>query len=213
MRIPHVRFTVRRMMMVVASVALVIAGYLWAVRPPFERLELAPQPTWASVDHDILDIVLTDLIDNPEFDPAVGGRGVPKSEIVVGDVTATGLSRSGYHLDTWVREGKITAELRADLLARNRARTRYLLARYRPSNPGILVRNLDVIDTDLGFSYQFPKARGYVITRLPAYSRDGQKALLFFAFGPTAHGAGGYYVLHKVKGRWEIIERYIYYFS
>ena len=39
----------------IKAAALVIAGYLWMARPPFERLELAPQPTWASVDDDILE--------------------------------------------------------------------------------------------------------------------------------------------------------------
>ena len=40
------------------------------------------------------------------------------------------------------------------------------------------------------------------------YSRDGQTAVVYFTFGPTSHGAGGYYLLSKVKGRWEIIERF-----
>ncbi len=66
---------------------------------------------------------------------------------------------------------------------------------------------------DLEFSSQFPKARGYVETLLPGYSRDGLAALVVFTFGPTAHGAVGYYLLRKVEGRWVIIERSIGYFS
>ena len=38
-------------------------------------------------------------------------------------------------------------------------------------------------------------------------------AVFSFSFGPSVHGAGGIYVLKKVKGRWEIIERRIYYYG
>src|SRR5262245_37120931 len=90
MPLPRLRFTVRWMMIVVAAAALAVASYVWVVRPPYKRLEPAPQPALVSTDHDIFDIVLTDLIDNQDFDPAVGGRGVPKSEIVFADTTAPG---------------------------------------------------------------------------------------------------------------------------
>jgi hypothetical protein len=48
---------------------------------------------------------------------------------------------------------------------------------------------------------------------LPGYSRDGLTALVDFTFGPTPHGAVGFYLLKKVKGRWEIVECEIGYFS
>ena len=77
----------------------------------------------------------------------------------------------------------------------------------------IIVRGLSQIDTTLEFCFQFPKARGYVETLLPGYSRDGLTALVVFSFGPTVHGAVGYYLLRKVEGRRVIIERSIGYFS
>ncbi len=200
-------------MIAVASIALAIAGYRWLYGPSVELVELAPQPLSASVDHDIFDIVVADLLDNEEFDPAVGGRRVAKSEIVLGDTTARGSSNAGVNLDSWIREKKISRDVLDDLLARNPNGRRYSLARYYPSNPNILVRTLSRVDMDLGFSFQFPKARGYVETRLPGYSRDGLTALVSFSFGPTAHGAVGFYLLKKVAGRWEIIERSIGYFD
>jgi hypothetical protein len=199
-------------MFAVASVALATATFLWIVRPPAERLELAPQPRSASTDHDIFDVVLLDLIQNQDFDPAVGGRGVAKSEIVFGDTTS-GFARVEGGLDFWIREKGVSSEIRDNLIARNPRGTRYLLTRYHPSDPSILVRNLSQIDQDLDFSSQFPNARGYVAARLPGYSRDGLTALVYFSFGPTAHGARGYYLLKKVRGRWEIIERSIGYFG
>jgi hypothetical protein len=209
----RMRFTVRRIMIAVACIALAIGGFLWVTRQVVEVVELAPQPLSASTDHDLFDIVLGDLIANPDFDPAVGGRGVAKPGIVLGDTTRRGFRNAGFHFESWVVEKKVSPDVLEDLMARNRHGMRYSLARYRPSDPNILVRDLRQVDTDLGFSAQIPKARGYVETHLPGYSRDGLTALLPFTFGPTPHGAGGCYVLKKVKGRWDIIERWIYYLS
>jgi hypothetical protein len=212
MRLP--RFTVRRLMVAVAVIALSIGCLLWMIRATVERVELAPQPTWASIDHDIFDLVLADLLVNEEFNPAVGDRRLSESQIVLGDTTLRGFNLPITYLDSWMKENKVSLEILDDLAARNPKGIRYSLARFHPSIPNILVRNMSEIDRDLGFfSSQFPNARGYVETLLPSYSRDGLTALMRFSFGPTHHEANGYYLLKKVRGRWEIVGRSIRYYA
>ena len=116
-----------------------IAGYLWMYRPPFVRVRVATPPQWANTDHDLFDIVLSDLIENEEFNPATGGRGVQKHQIVVGNTSGTGFNRLPWDFDKWLREKEIPPEIKADLLSRNSKHRKYFLARYRPSNPNILV--------------------------------------------------------------------------
>jgi hypothetical protein len=206
---PRVRFRLWSLMLAVAFAALVIAGFVLAFRDPVVVVERAPAPRWANIDHEIFDIVLTDLIENQEFDPAVGGRGIKKNQIVFGDTTSVG---AGYQLVDAHYLKDVPLDLRHDLAARNPRRTRFSLAGYRPSNPDILVRDLRKVDQDFDFAADFPNARGYVESRLPGYSKDGQMVVVSFRFGPTAHGAIGYYLLKKVKGRWEIVRRDLGYF-
>ena len=92
MQLHHLHFSVQRMLIAVALIALAVAGYRWAMLPPVELIALAPQPTSANTDHDIFDIVLADLLNNPDFDPAVGGRRVAKSEMVLAETTQRGIS-------------------------------------------------------------------------------------------------------------------------
>jgi len=202
-------------MVVVAAIALMIAGYLWMVHPPAVLVELATHPQLANTDHHLFDIVVSDLIENKDFYPTAGGRGVEKPQIVFGDMTGVGFSELGWNLETWIREKNVPFEIKDDLLKRNPRYQGYILASYHASNPAILVRDLSQIDQDLGFTSQFPKARGYVEANLPAYSRDGRTAVVLFNSGPSAHpdvgiADSGYYLLRKLKGRWEIIERSIW---
>jgi hypothetical protein len=50
------------MMVVVAAIALMIAGYLWVARPPVVLVELATPPQLANTDHDPFDIVRLDIV-------------------------------------------------------------------------------------------------------------------------------------------------------
>jgi hypothetical protein len=199
-------------MLAVAFIALVIALCVWVLRPPLVIVELARPPKSINPDHDIFDLVLADLIENPEFNPATGGRDVKKRQSVFGKTTNIG-SSNALLIRGWVREMGISQELEDVLRSRNPKRAQYFLADYRPSNPNILLRDLSAIDRDImGFYSRFPDASGYVETWLPGYSRDGQTALLSFTFGPNPHGAVGCYVLRKTNGCWKISERRIRYF-
>ncbi len=50
----------------------------------------ARSPQEIARDYAIFDTVLPDLIDNKDFDPAVGGRAVEKREVVLDDATIGG---------------------------------------------------------------------------------------------------------------------------
>lgn len=210
MSLPRFWLTVCAWMGVAAAVGLCIGGYFAAFREPPEVVEPVP---WTTADHDVFDVVLTDLIVNKEFDAAVGPGGAARTQIVFADTTLRGIGRLGFSLETWARDKKVPKDLTTEFLRRNPVKTRYIFNRYRPSNPNILLRDLRLVDTDFTFAGQFPTARGYVQSHMPAYTRDGLTAFVSFAFGPTPHGAGGWYLLKKVNGRWKIVEREIGYYS
>jgi hypothetical protein len=71
---------------------LVTASYVWIARPSAVFEELAQPTETASSDYELFDIVLLDLIDNNDFNPATGGRAVSKPHIVFGDLTVGGVS-------------------------------------------------------------------------------------------------------------------------
>jgi hypothetical protein len=208
MQLPHVQFRLWKLMVAVAILALLIAGIVEVSRGPVVIVEVAPPPESSNPDHDIFDVVLSDLIDNEKFDSAVDSSdfALPKKpQIVLADTTYGQVIGSGLlHLDPDNTRREIPPDIQDDLMRRNPKLRRYTLPHYHPSNPNILVRDLSKVDLDLGFAAQFPNARGYVEPFLPGYSRDGQTAYFRFFFGPPRRSAMGFYLLKKVKGRWEI---------
>ena len=208
MRPSRSRFTLRQMMVAVVLTA-VLAGCLvglfrgvgWFPTPN----EFAPQPTRANADHDVFDVVISDLLTTADFDPVGVSRGPKPYQIVFGDQTYGRVTSRRLTEVLGDRTKDVPAEIQADLVSRNPDSKGYLLARYRPSNPNILVRDMRGVDKFSKFDLQFPGAKGYVLPMLPGYSLDGRMALFYFYFGPTSHGAAGYYLLRKANGRWEIV--------
>jgi hypothetical protein len=210
---PRLRFTIRRLMIAVAVVSLILGGILWMTRTIGVEVRIAPQPLRANVDHEIFDIVLTDLLSNNEFyaSPDKDGKVL---------VICTKLSRKGYPLDarnfrgkvgTMLHDLKLDDEIVENLNNRNPSKVRFLLDDYKPSNPSIVVRDLDKEPDGYGaLGFGGPS---WVMPLLPGYSKDGQTALLSFSFGPTMHGSVGYYLLKKEKGRWEIVEKELWHYS
>jgi hypothetical protein len=190
-----------------SCLAVGCAKRLSSPQPP-----LPPVGASAHDDNEIYEIALTDMIGNAEFDPAVGGRRVRKSQIVLANTTRGALSD---RLRCQVSDVPvaISSELRADLLRRNAARERYSLKGYRPSNSNIIVADLSGVDVEDGFDKVFPDARGYVRPFLPGYSKDGRLALFFFHFGPSSHGAVGHYLLGREHARWRVISSSFGYFN
>ncbi len=213
MQLPRVRFPLWAMMAAVAAIGLLMGLGIWWFAAPIIFVEPAPQPRSVSVDHEIYDVVLTDLLEYQEFDPATHGGGVKKTKIVLSD-TSEGQLDDDFILHGFYagQEKDVPSDVRRDLPRRNPERTRYSLTGYRPSNPSILLRDLS---HSRGFEFgdEFPDARGYVVPHLPGYSEDGRTAVFLFSFGPTAHGAVGFYLLRKENGRWEIVLRHLGYFA
>lgn len=212
MRVPGVRFTVRGMMLAVACVASALGFAAWMFREPVVPVVIAPPPTRANPDHEIFDLVLADLIDNPEFNSTIGPSNTKKTQVVLNQHTIGHVSREFLRIDTWVRDSGIPEDVLDDLAERNPKGTVFSVAAYRPTNPNIAVKVLGEGDFDLGFYGRFPKACGYVVPYLPGYSRDGKSALFRFAIPPLGYHPGwGSYHLKKFGGRWEIIDKQIYY--
>ena len=163
-------------------------------------------------DFEIFDLVLSDLIVNEDFNPAVGGRRVRKSQIVL-ESSTHGLTERGLYHPTDGYANAIPADIRHDILTRNPKGRRYSLAGYRPSSTNFLVRVLSDVDLDEKFDESFPDARGFIRPNLPGYSKDGKSAMFFFTFGPTSHGATGYYMLVRIHDAWKISWRTFNYFT
>jgi hypothetical protein len=100
---------------------------------------------------------------------------------------------------------KVPAEIRSDLVDRNSQRSGYSLDQYQPSNPNILVQDMNMIFRNGDFEKNYPNVQNYILPRLPGYSRDGHMALVYFSHGVVTGGIAEYYLLRKVKGRWEIV--------
>jgi hypothetical protein len=200
------RPTIARTMVLVAFVATVIGFWLWVVRPVEPITEPAP-PKMVNVDHEIYDIVLSDLIENKEFNDSIG-RPVPKLTKVVfiprsaGHVTLESLGFFSSHM---MQGGKIGPDVQASLAERNPRDRVFSIDDYRPSHPDILVGSIDQFNGG-----RYPAACGYVIPYLPGYSKDGQTAFFRFSIPPLGYHPGfGLYLLKRIKGRWEIVEREI----
>jgi hypothetical protein len=198
------------MMVVVAGVAMGLAGFLWVVRRPTFDLEPAPLPRWANPDHEIYDIVLSDLIDNPEFDYTIGQTGSKKTQILLNQRTLRPVTREFLSFSRWPRENNVTQEVLNDLVARNPRGVRYELVDYQPGSRDITVALLSDKELRGAYDLRFPGACGYVVPHLPGYSRDGKTALLHFSISPVGdHPAWGYYLLEKTEGRWKITRKHI----
>lgn len=207
MQRPRLRFSVRAMIVAVAIAAVFTAGLIgflrsegWLRRP----IELAPPPRWANTDHDLFDIVFSDVNENGESGKAAGGPGLGKSRILVDARTYP--VRTDFLEEVLGEQIKnVPAEIRDDLVRRNPRRYGYSLARYQPSNPDVLVDDMGSMPRTVRLRDYYPGVRDYVYPTLPGYSRDGRMALVFFSCPSSFEGPLRYYLLRKVKGRWEII--------
>jgi hypothetical protein len=213
-RLARLRFTLGHLMAAVAIVSVALGGYLWMTKPPKIEVRRAPQPLRANVDHEIFDIVLSDLLVDDNFGPtAKSEEGKPK-QIVLSALTEEGYPEDpesiGEQMGKFISDKKMDRDVLHDSFDRNPPKVRFSLVDYRPSNPSILVRDLK--DNYRWSFHELNVGMGWVEVLLPGYSKDGQTALLRFGFGPTAHGAEGYYLLKKAKGHWEIIDKGLWFY-
>ncbi len=205
------RPTIAAIMTGVALIASILGFALWVIRPLVLIAEPAIPPNSVSIDHEIFDVVLSDLVDQEDFNATIGGKTAKKTMVLFHPFTSGHVSRTALDFLPWTRENGVAADLLDDLARRNPAGRLFSLADYRPSNPQIQVRVLDRADRDMYYD-RFPEACGYVIPHLPGYSRDGQSAIFYFSIHPLGyHPGSGSYLLKRVSGRWTIIGRTIYY--
>lgn len=57
-----------------------------------------------------------------------------------------------------------------------------------------------------------PSTKAWVHTYLPGYSKQQDKVIVWFTFGPTSHGAQGIYLLLKENGVWQVKWKHFLYF-
>jgi hypothetical protein len=200
-------------MLMVASVALLLGGYYWVTRPRSVELRAHPLPTRVNADHDIFDVVLSDLLVNKDF---LRRRAVePGVDLVLDARSQVGYPEDAESCDSsWAILGRnqVAPEILQNMNDRNPSGVEFLLTGYKPEDPTIVVRDLAADPDTSNFltAYDLPS---WVKVKLPGYSSDGGTAVLKFGFGPTPHGAGGVYLLRKLNGRWEVLDKEIYYYS
>lgn len=165
-------------------------------------------------DYAVLEATLNDLVNpgNPEHKYHIQHVG-PGREVLVNNRTCkydplldlSGESRSVDNTD--VR--RIPAALQEDFKRRNKGPVRSL-ADFQPANPDILVHDLEMEFKDAdgfvdAFLEKYPRSWGYVWAYLPAYSKDGNTALVVFEGGPNGdHGLNWVYMLTRKGKRWDV---------
>jgi hypothetical protein len=209
------RFSVELNPMCRQLLAPLLLGLLWCAAG-CERREVSHAPRvrpaqLSSADAEIFDAVLPDLISNPDFDPAVGGRAVAKRQIILDDTTIGGTAGQLVERSELTVTRAARSQLRDNAVRRNPPGLRFRIASYQPADENVVVRNLSAVDLGLGFAEIFPDARGYVQPLLPAYTEDGRAAVFAFHFGPTPHAAVGCYLLTRDNGQWNVKQRWIAY--
>jgi hypothetical protein len=210
---------------------LVITGHV-AITPAETQVSAHKEAAQTSVerqsgqvlDNQILEMVLSDLLKNPDFLQTTGFR-----DIVLSVETPGQPLNSDLFLSSSAKPAPaIPTDVRTNLQKRNSEvvpvpsyRHEYTLVRHRwtnyhPSNERILVRDISPFRRDVRgwskFRNAYPDARGYVIAWLPGYSKDKKTALLHFLVGPSAHGAVGTYLLTSDGKKWAIKWRSIQHF-
>jgi hypothetical protein len=171
-------------------------------------------------DYAVLEAALNDLASpqNPENKTYIENHSGPLREIIIDRNTLSepshvlgGESRNSDYKDP----RNIPADLRKDFKRRNHGPSRSL-ADFKPANRNILVRNLDKEFKDSAdfvgdFLKKYPTAWGYVWAYPPAYSKDGESAIVLFEGGPNGiHGLSWVYMLNKKGKRWEVKWRHLH---
>jgi hypothetical protein len=200
------------MMLVVGVIAATLGLLAFAVGEPTVFVEPAPPPRWANPDHDIYDVVLADLIENPDFNFTIRGPGPKKTQVILLARTQNHVGHEILDPDFWPADHGTPRDVLVDVVERNPRRKVFSLAGYGPSNPDVVVADLTESKRKYRIVSRFLKACGYVVPHLPGYSRDGKTALFLFSLPPLGdHSGSGCYQLKKVGGRWEIDGKWLYY--
>jgi hypothetical protein len=167
-------------------------------------------------DREVLETVLLHLLADPEFEMA----RVPTDEAVIVLHVRTPekigfLSSNQIRIDTG--NHTLPADLEAELRRRNTPPESKphaydaVSAFYTnlPFSPQIVVADLSILKGDprrshSTFQKAHPKAKGFVKAYLPGYSKEGSRALVRSAVGPSPHGAMVTALLEKRGDQWVV---------
>ncbi len=144
-----------------------------------------------SRDYDIFDTVLPDLIDNKDFNPAVGGRAAERRQVILDDATYGGASAKLVERVPLGLTRDVRSRLLDDTVRRNPPDARSSIATYHPANRNVLVYALSNADLDIGFADRFPSARVRSALAPWLYRRRANSAVRFLlrAEPPRCHRA------------------------
>jgi hypothetical protein len=160
-------------MIAVAVVSLILGGYLWMTKPRSVELRRAPQPLRANVDHEIFDIVLSDLLVNKQIGFPGSRDGQKQAQIVLSAITDEGYPENLEDicgvLGGWISENKMDRDVLQNCADRNPPKVRFSLADYTPSTPSILVRVLGSNEYGFGF-YDLHVGSAWIEPQLPVVS-------------------------------------------
>jgi hypothetical protein len=180
-------------------------------------------------DYAVWEAALNDLTSatNPEYKYRIRNAG-PGKEIVVNAKTSveTESPYPRFHLDHPSRniDGTDTQNIPVDVQEDFKSRSRRAadsLADFKPANPAIIVHDLDSMCTEpfppfkdgLEAIYKkYPTAWGYVWAYHPAYSKDGNSALVVFDAPGGRHGGDWMYMLRKTGKRWAVVWRHVHHY-
>jgi hypothetical protein len=141
------RYTVRRLVVAAATIALaalatiasivVLKDWTPRVRVPSLFVEEAPPPQSANIDHEIFEIVLSDLIGNAELNPTAGELDVKKPQVVLcGTTSGHGVSYPAMESDIDNSEITVPPDVRDDVVRRNPTGRRFSLKQPRGPDAG-----------------------------------------------------------------------------
>jgi hypothetical protein len=190
--------------------SLLVTIYLATAVPagcdePADDGPIGDEPRVSSTDHEIIEMVLLDLLEFDEFNRTTDDG--TRSKIVLSDKTVGSsaflsdehLGGEGHDKEDWL----IPAEIRVDLRQRN-GKKPVSLSKFKPTGKNILLKDISKFQSQLQIMDAFPDAKRYVEAWLPGYSEDGKAAIVRFWFGPSFHGATATYLLVKIDGKWKV---------
>lgn len=161
-------------------------------------------------DRQVLEAMLSHLLDDPEFNMT---RVASTDATIVLNVRApkkTGMIRPEQIAQDTSERHSIPRDAQADLLRRNEKTGTYdsQLPSFADVKFGrkVLITNLtSILDGDKfgqSFEQAYPTAKAWVEAWLPGYSNDGTKAVIRAWIGPSSHGAIITAVFERRDGKW-----------
>lgn len=167
-------------------------------------------------DRAILELVFKDLLNFEDFS-GMSYRTAQASQIVVHHKTIDREFMKSIDRQTlWEANDRgfhINPDAYESLVQRNGGSVSISALGIRDNS--IVITDLDKLSSDLDHQWEdrfqeaFPKAKGYVYSRLPGLTADGKTAVVRLAVGPSDHGETATWLLKKHHGKWQVAWRMV----